>query len=61
MIDDPTPTTGAPVEYQFPEGCVCHIREDIAWGQQYTSPPEGCPVHTPWAFPGYSLAQDAAG
>lgn len=54
--DDPAPTTGAPEEHYFPEGCGCHIREDPEWGDVYAHPPEGCRVHTPWAFPGYSLA-----
>jgi hypothetical protein len=58
--DDPAPTTGAPEEYHFPEGCVCHIRDDIDWGEVYVHPPGGCPVHTPWAFPGYSLTTIAA-
>jgi hypothetical protein len=57
--DDPTPTTGGPVEYEFPEGCVCHIREDIDYGDRFVAPPEGCRVHTPWAFPGYSLTAEA--
>lgn len=57
--DDPTPTTGAPYDdYDWPEGCVCHIREDIDRGEVFTAPPEGCRVHTPWAFPGYSLDQE---
>lgn len=49
------PTTGAPHDYEFPEGCVCHIRDDIDRGEMFVAPPDGCQVHTPWAFPGYSL------
>jgi hypothetical protein len=53
------PTTGAPYEeYHFPEGCVCCIREDADRGDYYSPPPTGCPVHTPWVFPGYSLASE---
>lgn len=59
VTDDPTPTTGAPEEHYFPEGCGCHIREDPEWGDVYAHPPGGCRVHTPWAFPGYSLTTDA--
>jgi hypothetical protein len=58
--DDPTPTTGAPYfdEYDLPEGCVCHWREDADWGDVRTAPWGGCRIHTPWAFPGYSLDQE---
>lgn len=59
-VDDPTPTTGGPVEYEFPEGCTCHIREYTDVGDQRHAPPEGCRIHTPWAFPGYSLADEGA-
>lgn len=52
------PTTGAPFEDDRPAGCVCHYREDIDRGDVLTAPPDGCPVHTPWAFPGYSLASE---
>lgn len=55
--DDPTPTTGGPVDYQFPEGCTCHIRED-EYGETFRAPPGGCRVHTPWAFPGYVLGEE---
>lgn len=60
FVDDPTPTTGGPVEYELPDGCVCHIREVVDRGDVYVAPPEGCQVHTPWAFAGYSLTQEAA-
>ena len=60
--DDPTPTTGAPYADVYgcdlPEGCVCHWREDIDWGDVRTAPEGGCRIHTPWAFPGYALAQE---
>jgi hypothetical protein len=58
--DDPTPTTGAPFDYEPPPGCVCHLREDIDWGDIHVPPRGGCPVHTPWAFPGYSLTQEGS-
>lgn len=58
--DDPTPTTGAPYEDDRPAGCVCHWREYSDVGDTRYSPPQGCPVHTPWAFPGYSLTQGMA-
>lgn len=57
----PAPTTGGPVMNDRPEGCVCTISEDIDWGEVYRHPPGGCRVHTPWAFPGYSLAAIANG
>lgn len=53
--DDPIPTTGAPYDYYFPDGCVCHIADDIDWGEHYVAPPGGCPVHTPWIVEGSSL------
>lgn len=53
--DDPTPTTGGPVDYDWSPGCVCYLRDDIDWGEVLTAPSGGCPVHTPWAFPGYTL------
>lgn len=56
--DVTAPTTGGPVDYQQPEGCVCHWREYTDAGDVRYAPPEGCPVHTPWAFPGYSLTQE---
>lgn len=58
LVDDPTPTTGGPIDYDWPEGCVCYLREDADWGEVRTAPPEGCRLHTPWAFPGYSLDQE---
>lgn len=61
--DAVAPTTGAPYGYDpadiFPAGCVCHLRDDADWGEHFVAPREGCPVHTPWAFPGYSLTQEA--
>lgn len=47
--DDPAPTTGGPVDYDWPVGCVCHLRDDADWGEHFVAPPQGCPVHTPWA------------
>jgi hypothetical protein len=57
IVDAVAPTTGAPHDYYFPPGCVCHVRDDADWGEHYVAPREGCPVHTPWAFPGYTLAE----
>src|SRR6266540_776419 len=31
--------------YDFPDGCTCHIWEDLDWGEILTQPPDGCPVH----------------
>lgn len=47
IADDPTPTTGGPVDYEFADGCRCYIREDVEYGDVLTRPPGGCPVHTP--------------
>lgn len=60
VADDPAPTTGGPLgeEYDLPEGCVCYWREDVEYGDVRTAPREGCRLHTPWAFPGYSLTQE---
>lgn len=55
---DPAPTTGGPVDYDWPDGCVCSLHDDIDWGEHLVSPRTGCPIHTPWAFPGYSLAHE---
>lgn len=44
--DDSAPTTGGPVDYYFPEGCRCYIREDPEYGEQYIRPPGGCPLHS---------------
>jgi hypothetical protein len=43
---DPTPTTGGPVDFEWAEGCVCHYREDVEYGDLLTAPPGGCPVHS---------------
>jgi hypothetical protein len=29
----------------LPEGCTCHIREDLDWGEILVQPPEGCTIH----------------
>jgi hypothetical protein len=45
-VDAAAPTTGGPYfGYDFAEGCHCHIREDIDWGDQLVRPVDGCPVH----------------
>lgn len=44
--DDPSPTTGGPVDYELADGCRCYIREDADWGEVLTRPPGGCPVHS---------------
>lgn len=56
--DDPTPTTGGPYQDDRPPGCGCHWREYTDVGDTRYAQPGGCPVHTPWAFPGYTLAED---
>lgn len=60
--DDPRPTTGAEFGETYaeswPEGCRCYLKEDLDWGEHRVAPPGGCPLHTPWAFPGYSLADE---
>lgn len=44
--DDPAPTTGAPVDFNWAEGCRCYLREDPEYGDLLTRPPGGCPVHS---------------
>lgn len=58
-VADLAPTTGGPVG-DPPECGVCYWREDVEYGDVRTAPPGGCRVHTPWAFPGYSLADEVA-
>lgn len=58
--DDPRPTTGGPPP-EFPSGCCCALVDYADVGEQFRPPPGGCPVHTPWAFPGYSLQGVADG
>lgn len=46
--DDPTPTTGGPFddyELSRPDGCTCYVREDPEYGETWTRPAGGCPVH----------------
>lgn len=45
--DDPAPTTGAPYDPgDWPDGCICYLREDPDWGEVYTRPAgRVCPVH----------------
>lgn len=49
--DDPTPTTGAGYTDAWweerPDGCVCYVREDAEYGDVWTKPLAGCPVHPP--------------
>lgn len=62
--DDPRPITGAEFGATYatdwPEGCRCYLREVPDQGEVFTPPSDGsgCPVHTPSAFPGYSLADE---
>ena len=49
LADDPAPTTGGPVDAWWedrPDGCLCYVREDPEYGEVWTRPPAGCPVHS---------------